>query len=105
MEFRRILQIARIITDHILRAKVTQNFLEGFIKRVADGWIEPAAAGIRGESLQGVFPTQIAAGVVGGLAVGAIIGGVIASQQQPYYAPPPAVVYAPPPPYGYGPQY
>ena len=49
---------------------------------------------------------NVAAGVVGGLAVGAIIGGVIASQQQPYYAPPPAVVYAPPPPYySYGSQY
>ena len=51
---------------------------------------------------------DVATGAIIGLGVGALLGGVIASQAQPYYAPPP-VVYAPPPPYygppGYVPQY
>jgi hypothetical protein len=38
------------------------------------------------------------AGELLGLGVGAVIGGVIASQQPYYYAPPP-VAYAPPPAY------
>ena len=39
----------------------------------------------------------VAAGVVGGLAAGAIIGGAIANSQPRYYEPAPAYV-APPPP-------
>jgi hypothetical protein len=45
------------------------------------------------------------AGALIGLGVGALIGGIIASQQpQPYYAPPP-VAYASPPPYYAAPAY
>jgi hypothetical protein len=35
---------------------------------------------------------------LGGMALGAIVGGIIAQQQQPVYAAPPPAYYAPPPP-------
>lgn len=46
---------------------------------------------------------DVAAGIIGGLAVGAIIGSAAASQPRPYYAPAPvymepAPVYMAPPP-------
>ena len=43
----------------------------------------------------------VAAGVVGGLAAGAIIGGAIANSQPRYYEPAPVYEAPPPPPPGY----
>ena len=63
--------------------------------------IEPAAAATLAAALP--YSAQahcsgcgVAAGVVGGLAAGAIIGSAIANSGPTYYAPAP--VYAPPPP-------
>ncbi len=52
------------------------------------------------------FGCGVAAGVIGGLAAGAIIGGAIANSPPPgyYYGPPPGPVYVEPGPgYDYGP--
>ncbi len=64
------------------------------------------AAGILGAAL--IAPTsadarngRIAAGILGGLAAGAIIGSMMAD---PYYGPGP-YYYGPPPGYYYGPRY
>jgi len=61
-----------------------------------------AAAGLVAAALPSTAQARcdgcgVAAGVVGGLAAGAIIGGAIANSQPRYYEPAPAYV-APPPP-------
>jgi hypothetical protein len=52
----------------------------------------------------GCYGCAVGAGVLGGVAAGAIIGSAIANSPPPppaYYPPPPAAYYPPPP--GYGP--
>jgi hypothetical protein len=58
----------------------------------------------------GCYGCAVGAGVLGGVAAGAIIGSAIANNPPPppaYYPPPPAAYYPPPPPPppGYGPGY
>src|SRR5579883_3568287 len=61
MESRRL--ILGIIPDHVLSAQVAQNFVEGPVK-LCNRRVEPAPAGVRGQSLQRVFSSDVAAGVV-----------------------------------------
>jgi hypothetical protein len=61
----------------------------------------------------GCFGCAVGAGVIGGVAAGAIIGSAIANSPPPgyyppppgYYPPPPPGYYPPPPPAAYGPGY
>jgi len=52
----------------------------------------------------GCYGCAVGAGILGGVAAGAIIGSVIANSPPPGYYPPPPGAYGPPPPPGaYGP--
>jgi len=54
----------------------------------------------------GCYGCAVGAGVIGGIAAGAIIGSAIANSPPPppaYYPPPPPPGYGPPPPAAYGP--
>ena len=56
----------------------------------------------------GCYGCAVGAGILGGVAAGAIIGSAIANSPPPppaYYPPPPAAYYPPPPPPDYGPGY
>jgi hypothetical protein len=59
------------------------------------------AAAIPSSAQAGCGGCGVAAGVVGGLAAGAIIGGAIANSQPRYYEPAPVYAAPPPPPPGY----
>lgn len=56
------------------------------------------AAALPSSAEAGCRGCGVAAGVVGGLAAGAIIGGAIANAQPRYYEPAPVYVAPPPPP-------
>jgi hypothetical protein len=78
-----------------------RNSLIGFAAATAVG-----LATLAGPSTAnaGCYGCAVGAGVLGGVAAGAIIGSAIANSPPPppaYYPPPPAAYYPPPP--GYGP--
>ncbi len=52
----------------------------------------------------GCYGCAVGAGIIGGVAAGAIIGSAIANSPPPGYYPPPPGYYPPPPP-AYGPGY
>ena len=72
-----------------------------------------AAAGIGLGSIAAPAPANaqcygcaVGAGIIGGLAVGAIVGSAVANSPPPgYYGPPPGYYPPPPPPGAYGPGY
>ncbi len=74
---------------------------------VAAGAIGLASLAAPVPASAGCYGCAVGAGVIGGLAAGAIIGSAIANSPPPpppppYYGPPPAA-YGPPPPGAYGP--
>jgi hypothetical protein len=61
-----------------------------------------------GTANAGCYGCAVGAGILGGVAAGAIIGSAIANSPPPppaYYPPPPAAYYPPPPPNAYEPAY
>jgi hypothetical protein len=77
---------------------------KSLIMLVSAASVGVAAFAVPGKANAGCYGCAVGAGILGGVAAGAIVGSAIANSPPPppppgYYPPPPAAAYPPPPAY------